>query len=302
MTITKRQRCFLTQMEQLDLYPKQIELKDHTTFGVGGEAQNAFFPVNATQIDKIIFFAKQYGLPYFVLGRGSNVLASDNGYSGILIVLRNNYGQINFRGETIIAEAGALTCQIAKLGCEKSLSGAEFLSLLPASIGGAVAMNAGCFGYSLNDIVVSAQATEGNGIVNFPVSKCGFMYRKSVFQNNGFTLCSVKLKLKRGSRENIEALTKSLRAKKYAQPLGERTAGSVFLNGEIPAAKLIDECGLKGFRLGGAEISTKHANFIVNKSNATQKDISTLIDIIKNTVYEKKGIILHTEIKFLGDK
>ena len=301
MTITKRWRQFFVETARAELFPTEIELKDYTTFGVGGKAKNAFFPTNIKQLEKIIFLSKCYGLPYYVLGRGSNTLASDDGYGGVLIALRNNFSQIDFKGETITAQAGALTCQLAKLACEKSLCGAEFLALLPASVGGAVTMNAGCFGYSFSDLIVSVEATNGNGIEIFTANKCGFGYRKSIFQENGYVIGSVKLKLKRADKQNIETLTSSLRAKKYSQPLGERTAGSVFLNGEIPSAKLIDECGLKGFKLGGAEISAKHANFIVNKSNATQKDISTLIDIVKNTVFEKKGIILNTEIKFLGD-
>lgn len=278
------------------------ELAKLTTFGVGGKAETAVYPSGIEQLDAVLAATERLGLERFVLGRGSNVLASDKGYGGVLIVLRNNLSQISFSGNAITAEAGASTAQVARLAAEKELAGCEFLSLLPASIGGAVVMNAGCFGFNMAGIVQNVYATKGKGIEVFPHESCGFGYRSSVFAREGWTVGKIEIALEKGSRGHIEALANSLAAKKRStQPIGERTAGSVFLNGKEPAAKLIEQIGLKGFRLGGAEISKKHSNFIVNTGNATQKEISDLICVVQNAVREKTGVSLEQEIKFLGD-
>jgi UDP-N-acetylmuramate dehydrogenase len=202
----------------------------------------------------------------------------------------------------VTAQAGATTAQIAKYAKDNSLKGAEFLSVIPASIGGACYMNAGCFGYNISGIVTKIVATRGEGLVTFSKEECDFGYRTSRFQKEGWVICEITMRFEKGEKEYIKMLMNSLWAKKATtQPLGERTAGSVFLNKDsYYAAQLIEETGLKGFRLGNAQVSAKHSNFIVSHG-ATQREISNLIEVIKYAVKEKTGIILEQEIKFLGD-
>ena len=284
-------------------FEENVPLKKLTTFGTGGPARYVVQPKDEREISAVLTYLKQNDVPYFCLGGGSNVLASDDGFSGVVIVVGRFMSQIFFENGLLVAQAGAKAGQVAHFACINGLSGAEFLAGIPACMGGAAYMNAGCFDREMSDVVAGVKAADENGEKEFGHARCGFAYRKSVFQSNGMIVTRVLLALKPEEPEKIRAAMKEiLEKKKLTQPLEYPSAGSIFrAEGGAPAGLLIDRAGLKGLRAGGAEISLKHANFIVNKGGATAKDILELMDAAGSAVKRKFGVVLRPEIKYLGD-
>ena len=277
-------------------------MKKHTSFKIGG---NADFFVSVKTIEELkqaLFYAKQKHIPTTIIGNGTNILVSDSGIRGIVIKIdiqkfdlkeENDYIEISVgSGNKMMALATQLKNQ--------EISGFEQLSGIPGTIGGAIYMNAGAYGKEMKDIVISTKCmnTEGERI-ELSNKEQKFEYRSSIFNNKDYIILEAKLKLQKGKKEDIEKQMKEyLNQRKEKQPLEYPSAGSTFKRQEgIITAKLIDECGLKGYKIGGAMISEKHAGFIVNTGDATAKDVLELIKYVKDKVYKETKIRIEEEIK-----
>lgn len=266
-----------------------------TTYGTGGNADGAFFPETAEQAKKLVGLLRGAAVPYVYLGAGSNVLVSDEGFSGAVIYSCGFKG-LSVGGKTIVAGAGEELKGLIKAALYSSLGGLEFLSGIPATVGGAIAQNAGCFGKNIGDYVSYVVTAEGI----YPQKDCGFDYRTSVFKTRKELIVSACFNLENvefdESQEKIDKFLK-LRAKKNP---GGRSCGCVFKNDGYFAGKIIEQAGLKGLAVGGARVSEKHANFIVADKNATSSDIAGLINRIKKEVKERIGVDLSEELEYIG--
>ncbi len=275
-----------------DFY-ENYSLKSLNRYGTGGDASFVVFPKSVEKLKDIVIKLSDFEIAYFILGEGSNTLVSDKGFDGVIIVTKN-LNKITLKGNLLIAECGAKIANVIKESTYNSLSGLEFAVGIPASVGGLVAMNGGCYNKSVSERV-SYVITE-KGV--YSKNDCQFQYRSSRFLN-GETILSVCFSLIPDEFENIEeriALYKSARK----NPKG-RSIGSIFRNDGFFAGKVIDEVGLKGFKVGGAYVSLEHANFIIASNLATSSDIYNLISKVKEKVYKEKQITLLEEIIYLGD-
>lgn len=271
---------------------KGVCLKNYCRYKTGGNAAAMVFPKTAGELKRAVTALKGT-VPYFILGGGNNVLISDNGYDGVVIsTLKLN--DVTFKGNLCVAGAGAKLSDIIRLAALNSLSGLEFAVGIPATAGGATAMNAGCYGKSVSGAVLYA-VTE-NGV--YKNGECGFDYRTSRFLGSEAVL-EVCFNLTPAEYEDIEEKIKSYKGFRK-NPKG-RSCGSVFKNDGFFAGKVIDEAGLKGKRVGGAKISEEHANFIVAGAGATSKDIYDLIKFVKKKVFEEKNLTLYEELVYLGE-
>jgi len=278
-------------------------LKAHTTFKIGGAAKLAVFPDNSGNLADIIKIIKKNKINYILLGGGSNVLICENNFDGAVIIT-SKMAAARADGEYIYADCGVSLNKLANLAKDNCLSGLEFACGIPGTLGGAVYMNAGAYGGQMSDIIYSSEYinAETLEINNLSAENHGFAYRESLYaKNKNFILLSAVLKLKRGDKPAIEAsMNKNIAARKEKQPLEYPSAGSAFKRGDgYFAAQLIEECGLKGCFIGGAQVSEKHAGFIINKNNAGFSDVAGLIAHIESIVYEKTGIKIEREIKII---
>lgn len=279
-------------------------LRNHTTFRIGG-ACAAFVNVNSVEtLRQILGLCRDRNYPYTVLGNGSNILAADSGYAGVVLHLGRDFSKIVMDGTRLHCQAGATLARIGKFALEESLSGMECLAGIPGTVGGALYMNAGAYGGEMADVVVSAECMHPDGTVSFMTrEEMQLGYRKSVFRGNDCIIIGVTLELQRGSygaiKEEMDTLMGRRRAK---QPLELPSAGSTFQRpvGSY-ASFLIDQCGLKGASVGDAQVSKKHAGFVVNTGKATCHDVLELCDFVKQTVWEKTGFQLELEPVILGD-
>ncbi len=276
-------------------------LKHHTSIKIGGSALIAE-PKYQTQIVKLVDFCNKNNINFFVLGNGSNILAGDNVRS--LIIKLSSYKKAVAKGNRIICQSGASLFKICSLAGEKGLTGLEQLYGIPGSIGGAVYMNAGSFGREIKDIIKSVSFTDGKRIYKYSQKNLGFCYRKSMFFNTKYVITKVELILQLSDIKSVmEGSKLFFNKKKDSQPYNLPSAGSIFKRPDNDyAGRLIENSGLKGKRIGGAEISQKHAGFIVNIKDATFLDVKKLIRLIKATVFKKFGIILSLEIIIIGEK
>ncbi len=289
---------------------KDVSLKELTTFRIGGKARYFLEAINKEEIIEAIKWAKQKKLPFFVLGGGSNILINDKKYKGVVVKMKNEKLKIENQNEKlkiIEAEAGIPLGKIVGLALQEGLTGMEWAMGIPGTVGGAICGNAGAFGQSIGDTVEEVEAMDTDNfkfqILNFKKEQCKFGYRESIFKHNkNLVILSVKIKLQIGDKTEIENKMKEFfQKKKQTQPLEFFSAGSVFKNPEnFKAGELIEKVDLKGKRIGGVEISQKHANFIVNNGRGKARDVKKLIDLIKKQVKKKFNIILEEEIKFLG--
>lgn len=275
----------------------------HTTFGIGGKA-DVFVDVNdAEKVGKVISLAERNGIPYTVIGRGSNILVSDNGIEGAVLCISD--GRTVISGNTVKCFAGASLTAVCAEARNNGLSGLEFAYGIPGSVGGAVFMNAGAYGGEIKDVLTSCTSVDRKGdlIIRKRDEMC-LGYRSSIYKTNGEVIVSAEFCLKPGDKDEIKALMDSLIVKrKTKQPLEYGSAGSTFKRPEgYFAGALIEASGLKGFSVGGAAVSEKHAGFVINKGNATCSDVLRLIDRIKEKVYNDSGVELEPEVIFLGRK
>lgn len=278
-------------------------MKFHTTFRIGGEADFFVSPSDTDEILYSVDFFKKKGIPITVMGNGSNVLVSDKGIEGAVICIGKNFSDIECDGDTVTALSGAFLSKIAALSLENSLSGFEFASGIPGTLGGALVMNAGAYGGEMKDVAVKTEYidTDDLKIHSYVGDEHGFGYRKSNFTNKDIIIKS-QIKLKKGNKDEIKAEMMSLSSKRREkQPLEYPSAGSTFKRPEgFFAAKLIDDSGLRGYRFGGACISEKHCGFVVNLGDASFSDVMHVIEHAKETVKNKFGVDLEPEVKIIG--
>lgn len=276
----------------------------HTTFRIGGPADYFLLPSTAEEVKKILEICKKKELPYFILGNGSNLLVSDEGYRGVIIQLYRNYGGITVEGTNIRAGAGALLSQIASAAKNASLTGFEFAGGIPGTLGGAVVMNAGAYGGEMKDVLKEVTVmTEQGEIMTIPAEKLEMGYRTSLVKKAGYLVLEAVISLKAGDVEEIKAIMKDLTEKRVSkQPLEYPSAGSTFKRPEgYFAGKLIMDAGLRGYQVGGAQVSEKHCGFVINKGNATAADVCGLMKDVQEKVQEQFGVTLEPEVKFLGE-
>lgn len=276
----------------------------HITFRVGGNADFYVIPHSIDEVKELVGMLKSRNYPYYILGNGSNMLIGDKGYRGAIIKLYKNMSDIQIEGNIVTAQAGALLSKLAACCCEESLEGLEFAAGIPGTLGGAVVMNAGAYGGEMKDVLLSVTVLDDNGeIIELNNEQLELGYRSSIISKKGYIVLEAKLKLKNGNSEEIKNKIEQLRKKRIEkQPLEYASAGSTFKRPEgYFAGKLIMDSGLKGRCIGGAKVSEKHCGFIINTGNATAKDIKELIEFAAETVYEKFGVKIETEVKMLGD-
>ena len=279
-------------------------MKKHTTFRIGGPADYYLCPHSTEELQKILQICRENKLEFFILGNGSNLLVSDKGYRGVVIQLWKNFSDIETEDNTITVKAGALLSKVAAEALEESLTGMEFASGIPGTMGGAVMMNAGAYGGEMKDIIreVTVLTREGE-LLTLSKEEMNFGYRTSVVKEKGYVVISAELQLRKGDREEIRKVMDELKERRVTkQPLDMPSAGSTFKRPEgYFAGKLIMDAGLRGFSVGGAQIPEKHCGFVVNKGDATAADVLGLIGEVQKRVQEKFGVALEPEVKFLGE-
>lgn len=274
----------------------------HTTFRIGGPADVFVAPDTVEKVAQVIRVCREAGVPFYIVGNGSNLLVSDDGYRGVIVQIYKNLNAIQTDGETITAEAGAMLSVIAKRAQAVSLTGFEFASGIPGTIGGAVVMNAGAYGGELRDVLQEATVLTKEGeIRTVSAEELKLGYRYSVIPEREWIVLAAKLRLKSGDPEMIRKRMEELKVQRVTkQPLDLPSAGSTFKRPEgYFAGKLIMDAGLRGFCVGGAQISQKHCGFVVNTGNATAKDVQNLIREVQTRVKEQFGVQLEPEVKML---
>lgn len=293
VSLTSSDRVFLNE-----------PMDKHTTFRVGGEADLLIKISNKDELKALIRYLNLIEANYFILGNGSNLLVSDRGYRGIIIELSDKFNDIRVEGDNIYASAGALMSSIARVAYENSLTGMEFASGIPGTIGGGACMNAGAYDGELKDIITSVTVINKDGeelcISN---SEMRFSYRHSILKERPFIVTEVCISLSKGDSNEIKAKMDELNQKRRdKQPLEYPSAGSTFKRPEgYFAGKLIMEAGLRGYTIGGAQVSEKHCGFVVNKGNATASDVYELICEVREKVYQRFLVKLEPEVIFLGE-
>jgi UDP-N-acetylmuramate dehydrogenase len=280
-------------------------MQKHTTFQIGGPARILVIPKDIGDIQKSILYAKRHGLPIRVVGSGSKILVSDKGISGLVIKISSVFDELSIFGNTLKAGAGYNLAKLLSISIDHNLSGLEFAAGIPGTLGGAIVMNAGTSLGSISDLVnkVNVINLNSGSLMTFSKEECKFHYRGSIFQGSSLFIISAELNLSSGIAIDMrKKISELLEKRRESQPLDKPNAGSIFKNPEgYSAAKLIDSAGLKGVRVGEAQVSDKHANFIVNLGNATAKDVLTLVKLIQTEIKIKYGISLIPELQIISE-
>lgn len=280
------------------------KMAGHTTFRVGGPAKCFVRIENQKQLSDVVCFLRKVGREFFLLGNGSNLLVSDKGYDGIILKLSGDFERIEVNGDRIVCGAAALLAQVARQAAAASLTGMEFASGIPGSLGGAMVMNAGAYGGEMSMITESVTVLSPEGeIMTLDNDTMEFAYRSSVIRGSGFIVMGAELKLQPGDINEINAVMADLRQRRISkQPLEYPSAGSTFKRPEgYFAGKLIMDAGLRGYSIGGAAVSEKHCGFVINKGNAAASDIYDVICTVQDTVKERFNVNLEREVILLGD-
>ena len=278
-------------------------MKKHTTFRIGGPADIFVTPEDESQFLAAVRLCRQEGMPYYILGNGSNLLVSDSGYRGAVIETEKALSRLEADGETLKAGAGILLSVLAKEALRLSLTGLESASGIPGTLGGGVVMNAGAYGFELKDVLESVRLLDREGNVRtVPAGELKLGYRYSTIPETGSIVLEAALRLKKGDPEAIRARMEELAAqRKSKQPLEYPSAGSTFKRPEgYFAGKLIDDAGLRGFQVGGAQVSEKHCGFVINRGDATAEDVMELCRQVQEKVFQKFGVRMDMEIRKLG--
>ena len=280
------------------------DLSKHTSFKIGGPAEFFVKPSSTEQVSEIINYCNEKNVPLLPLGKGSNVLVSDNGINGVVMYFGSDFGKIELIDEnTIYCEAGAGLAALCNFALENELTGLEFAYGIPGSVGGAVFMNAGAYGGEIKDVIVYADHVDKNGKAGkFTGEELEMSYRHSVYSGKEYFITGAAFKLKKGEKAEIKAKMDDFIGRRFdKQPMDKPSAGSTFKRPEGAfASALIDQCGLKGYRVGGAEVSTKHAGFVVNIGGATCEDVLRLIKDVQEKVKNDTGFLLEPEVEILG--
>ena len=277
----------------------------HTTFRIGGPADYLFFPSSADEVAAIFALSDQYHLPLTILGNGSNVLVLDKGIRGVVVKFNSPFSSIRQEENTIVAGAGAILGAVAQYAAKQGLSGLEFAVGIPGSLGGAIFMNAGAYDGEMKNVVTRVTAVNRQGaLIHYLTAELDFGYRHSIFQENDQAICEIQLQLAPGDPMSIHQKMAGFTERRIKkQPLDLPSAGSTFKRPEgYFAGTLIEHTGLKGFHIGDAQISEKHAGFVVNKGNATAADVLRLIHEVQDRVLQEHGVKLYPEVRILGEE
>ncbi len=279
-------------------------MKKHTTFRVGGNADFFVKPSTAEEVKRVVALCKKENLPYYILGNGSNLLVGDKGYRGVIIQIYKDMNEIVVDGDRIRAQAGALLSKVGSVALDAGLAGFEFAAGIPGTVGGAVMMNAGAYGGEMKDILSSATVLTENGeVLRLSNEELELGYRTSVIAKKNYVVLEAEYQLKAGDKVEIRAQMDELKVRRVTkQPLEYASAGSTFKRPEgYFAGKLIQDAGLRGFEVGGAQVSEKHCGFVINKGNATAADIVELMNQVSEKVFQKFGVTLEPEVRRLGE-
>ena len=294
----------LIQLAGEENFRRNESMKEHTSFRAGGAARYFVTPATREALINVVSYLSSNALPYFILGNGTNLLVSDKGYKGTVVNISKEFSKITIEDNIISAQAGVLLSKIASSARDAGLAGFEFASGIPGTLGGACVMNAGAYGGEMKDVLLSVEVlTEKGEAVTFDVNELCLGYRTSIIKQKGYTVLGAKIKLTPGEPEKIQSLMDDFASRRREkQPLNFPSAGSTFKRPEgYFAGKLISDAGLKGFRIGGASVSKKHAGFVVNDKVASAEDIFAVIKHVQREVYERFGVELEPEVKFLGE-
>ena len=275
-------------------------LNRFTTFRIGGEADYLVEPADSDDLLSMVKYCNSKSMPFYVMGNGSNILISDEGIRGVVINLETGFNYIRNEDGVIVSGAGAKLAKFVDFCIQNNLSGVEMIAGIPATVGGALIMNAGCYGGEMSTYVTEVTVIRSEKILNLSKEACGFVYRNSNLKDT--VIMQAKFKLPAGDKDELLKLRKEFLLKRNeSQPVEIPNAGCIFKNPKgTHAAVLIEECGLKGMSVGGAMVSPKHANFIVNNGAATANDVLELVRKIQKTVKDTKGIELNLEVKLVG--
>lgn len=280
-----------------------VPMNEHTSMQVGGKAKVIVLPSSIEQIKQVLERIYENNVPCYVMGKGTNLIVRDSGYDGILIMLSHNFSKTKICDNIITAQSGASIASISNLACRHSLSGLEFAAGIPGTVGGAVAMNAGAYDGEMKDVVIEATCINKEGeVFCLSLEELQFGYRTSKIQKQNFFVLEVNMELTPGIKNQISEKMKLLNnRRREKQPLNLPSSGSIFKRPEgYYAGKLIEDAGLKGYKIGGAQVSEKHCGFIVNTGTATATDVIELIEYIKRKVFDNSGVVLQQEVKILG--
>jgi UDP-N-acetylmuramate dehydrogenase len=293
----------LSQILRDDQITIDAEMKLYTTFKAGGKASILVTPESSNEIIKIKAICFEENLECFLMGNGSNLLVSDKGYNGLIMKLGSGFEKCYVDGDVLYAQSGALLSKVTKIAATAGLSGLEFASGIPGSVGGAIYMNAGAYDGEIRDTLISARCIDKNGkIVNLAKDDMEFSYRKSIFWHKDYVIIEGCFQLEPDNEDDIlQRMRDFNKRRNEKQPINLPSAGSTFKRPDgYYAGKLIEDAGLKGLTHGGASVSKLHAGFIVNDNNATADEIIELIQIVTDKVHEKSGVTLEPEIRILG--
>lgn len=280
------------------------DLKDFTTFGIGGPADVLIRPTSIEELEEVLKFSHDNNIETFVMGKGSNLLVSDKGIRGCVIVLADNFDKVEIEGDYLTALAGTSLNKASLAAINAGLSGMEEISGIPGSVGGGVAMNAGAYGGEIKDVAVEIKAFDYAGNLHiFTNEEMNFSYRHSRIFDDNLIVVSAKFKLEKGDKDEIkEKYLDYTNRRETKQPLDKKSAGSTFKRpAGSYASKLIDECGLRGFREGDCQVSEKHCGFIINRDKATCDEMLSFINHVSSIVKEKTGFVLEREVKLVGE-
>ena len=293
----------LQQIVALENIKLNEQLKPYTTFRVGGPATYFVEPESIQQVQGLISLCKEHQIDWFVIGNGSNLLVSDEGYDGMIISLQKHFSYVIHEDGQIRAEAGAMIAKVSNTAKKHSLTGLEFAAGIPGTVGGALVMNAGAYGGEIKDTLIEAVVlTEQGEVLTLEASQLELGYRKSCILDKKYIVLEALFGLQKGNEEKIKEDMKHYNEqRRLKQPLDKASAGSTFKRPEgYFAAKLIEDAGLKGYQIGDAAVSDKHAGFVVNLGNATSKDIMNVCNYVADTVKEKFQVSLEMEVKKIG--
>ncbi len=298
----------MSRAEKLDVFAREIgcsvivnaPMSEYTTFKTGGSAALLAEPQNEKALSLLLAKCAEEKVEPYIIGNGSNLLVDDGGIDSVVIKIGDGLSEIRMVDETTVeCGAGLSLSRLCRFALEKGLSGIEFAFGIPGSCGGAVFMNAGAYGGEMKDVIVSCRHLDRNGVPGeFSLDEMNLGYRTSIYRENGFVVTAVRVKLQKGNKEEIRAkMDDYLGRRKSKQPLELPSAGSTFKRPQGHfAGALIEQCGLKGTRVGGAQVSEKHAGFIVNNTGATSSDIMALIELVRKKVFDETGILLEPEV------
>ena len=300
----KHLREFVTLLQMADIDLKQGEpMCRHTTFQIGGPVAVMAFPNSPEQVGEILKIARRYEITPMILGAGSNILAPDEGLDTVVIELRTAMNRVEERSKgEFEAQAGAAMARLATFAMERGYTGLEFAHGIPGTVGGGVYMNAGAYGGEMCQVVTGVTAMDRAGnLLDIPADKLELSYRHSRFMNEDLVILSVRVKLEKGDREEIRAkMSELMTRRRTSQPLELPSAGSTFKRPATGyAAAMIEAAGLKGFRVGDAQVSEKHAGFVVNRGRATCKDVLRLMEQVQDRVEQDTGVRLEPEVRIL---